>query len=127
MVSQYSHEARAAMLEAMMFGDGDQRRRTFGKKRKPGVMEAWRILATLEGIAIGDVHLSTAGNVPLQRLKKRRTVCASELTLEDAGTADVWCPTTAYGTWVMKQNERVMITGNTKAIGRALAAALSTY
>ncbi len=34
--------------------------------------------------------------------------------LEDAGRTDVWCPTTKYGTWVMRQNGRVMITGNTK-------------
>lgn len=25
---------------------------------------------------------------------------------------DVWCPTTKYGTWLMRQNGRVMITGN---------------
>lgn len=33
---------------------------------------------------------------------------------QEAGRADVWCPTTRYGTWVMRQNARVMITGNTK-------------
>lgn len=121
MVFSYSHEARQAMLIAMMLADGDERG-NFGKKRKPGVMEVWQILATLEGFAIGAMHLSSVGVVPIQRLKKRRTVCASGLAVTDAGRADVWCPTTAYGTWVMRQNGRVMITGNTGAIGRALAA-----
>lgn len=121
MIPQYSHGARQAMLIAMMLADGDERG-YFGKKRKPGVMEAWQILATLEGFALGAMHESSVGEVPVQRLKKRTMVCASELQMESAGTMDVWCPTTNYGTWVMRQNGRVMITGNTGAIGRALAA-----
>jgi hypothetical protein len=39
----------------------------------------------------------------------------ARLRLEPAGAGPVWCPTTAYGTWVMRQNGRVTITGNTKA------------
>src|SRR5690606_27349041 len=31
------------------------------------------------------------------------------------GEQPAWCPTTPLGTWVMRQNGRVMITGNTKA------------
>jgi hypothetical protein len=120
-VSSFSQEARRAMLNAMMMADGDKRG-YFGKKRKPGVMEAWRILATLEGYAISELHTSSAGEVPIQRLKKRRTVCVSELQIDHVGNTAVWCPTTKYGTWVMKQNDRVMITGNTGSIGRALAA-----
>jgi hypothetical protein len=117
MVTQYSHDARAAMLEAMMMADGDKRG-YFGKKRKPGVMEAWQILATLEGYAVSAMYQR---DIPIQRLKKRRTVCVSELTIDEVKNADVWCPTTDYGTWVMRQNGRVMITGNTRAVGRALA------
>ena len=119
-VIQYSQDARSAMLNAMMLGDGDKRGH-FGKKRKPGVMEAWQNIATLEGYALSAMHMSTAGDVPIQRLKKRRMVCASELEIEPVGNVPVWCPTTAYGTWVMRQNGRIMITGNTGAIGRALA------
>lgn len=43
-----------------------------------------------------------------------RSVSAMDLVYKDAGRTDVWCPTTKYGTWVMRQNGRVMITGNTK-------------
>lgn len=121
MVPHYSQEARQAMLISMMLADGDQRG-YFGKKRKPGVMEAWQILATLEGFALGAMTMSSTGEVPLQRMKKRRMLCASELQMEDAGMMPVWCPTTQYGTWIMRQNGRVMITGNTGSIGRALAA-----
>ena len=116
MVTQYSHEARQAMLIAMMMADGDKAGH-FGKKRKPGVMEAWQILATLEGFSLG--MLADRNGMPQQRLKKRRSVCISELSLEEAESAPVWCPTTDFGTWVMRQDGRVMITGNTAAKARA--------
>jgi hypothetical protein len=116
-----SLEARRAMLQAFMMADGTARG-DFGKKRHPGVMEAWRIIATLEGLALGQVKLSSVGDVPIQRIRDNRTIYASELTLESRGMAPAWCPTTDYGTWVMEQDGRVFVTGNTIAIGRALAA-----
>jgi hypothetical protein len=33
-------------------------------------------------------------------------------TLKERGKQDVWCPETEYGTWVMRQNGRILITGN---------------
>lgn len=119
LATRLSVDARAAMLAAMMLADGD-RRGNFAKKRKPGVMEAWRVLCTLQGIAISP--LRDRAGMPTQRAKKRRYLCASELRVTPVGAMPVWCPTTDYGTWVMRQNGQVAITGNTKAIGRALAA-----
>lgn len=120
LATRLTQPARRAMLQTMMSADGDTRG-YFGKQRKPGVFEAWRILATLEGHAVGQ--LRNAAVFPVQRLKKRRYVSASELTLSDAGRADVWCPTTDFGTWVARlPNGQITITGNTKAIGRALNA-----
>ena len=52
LITRLSRESRAAMLDAMLKADGSGRagrRWVFGKKRKPGVMEAFEILATLEG------------------------------------------------------------------------------
>lgn len=44
------------------------------------------------------------------------------LRLEVAGRADVWCPQTPLGTWVAQFASGVVcITGNTGAVGRALA------
>jgi hypothetical protein len=114
LVTQLSHEARQAMLASMMAADGDARG-VFGKKRKPGVMEAWQILATLEGYALGKLGLSSAGDVPLQRLRKQRYLAGNNLERSPAGMSGMWCPTTDYGTCVIRQNGMVTITGNTKA------------
>jgi len=118
LVTQLSAEARAAMFSAMMAADADSKGR-FGKKRKPGVMEAWAILATLEGIALGKPGMSSTGEVPTQQTLDCAYVRGSNLSLTPDGEEPVWCPTTKHGTWVMRQNGRITITGNTKAKRRA--------
>lgn len=119
-VTTLSAAARRAMREAMMDADGDARG-YFGKIAKPGVVEAWQILCTLDGIAVGMTR--TGGAIPVQRAKQRRFASVEALRTEDAGTADVWCPTTDAGTWITRlPNGAVTITGNTKALGRALGA-----
>jgi hypothetical protein len=124
LVLQLSEEARAAMLAAMLKGDGTRKRESsaweFGKKAKPGVMEAFELLATLEGRALGVPRQSTVGEVPLRTLRVNRRVCASYLTVEPGPAQAVWCPTTAFGTWVMRLDGCITITGNTRAKGRAL-------
>jgi len=118
LVTRLSVEARNAMLETMMAGDGDEKG-VFGKKRKPGVMEAQSILATLSGIALGKPGMSSVGEVPLHRMLSYNCIAGRNLSLTEDGTGPVWCPTTRFGTWIMRQNRRIMITGNTKAKRRA--------
>jgi len=113
--------ARRAMFEAMMQADGDARG-NFGKKRRPGTMDAWQILATLEGHALGAYIPATGNRVPLQRLRKGDRAWVESLDMAPLNPQPVWCPTTDYGTWVMRQDGNISITGNTGAIGRALAA-----
>lgn len=114
-VTRLSAKARAAMLQAMMLAEADERGRFANGDRH--VMDAFEILCALQGKATGE--LKTHGPIWTKRQKSTRHVAGSFLALGDAGTADVWCPTTRYGTWVMRQNGRVMITGNTKAKRRA--------
>jgi len=114
-VTRLSPKARAAMLQAMMLAEADARGRFANGDRD--VMDAFEILAALQGEATGP--LKGHGPIWTKGLKKTRHVAGSFLSLEDAGAADVWCPTTKYGTWVMRQGGRVMITGNTKAKRRA--------
>jgi hypothetical protein len=120
LVTQLSTEARAAMLDAFMAAEGDVRG-NFAQKAGP-VLDAFQILATLEGKALAPRRRASFGGIFVQRLKKRRHLCVSEVTMTEVGDLPVWCPTTAYGTWVMRQDGLVTITGNTKALGRALAA-----
>ncbi len=118
LVTRLSYAAREAMLNAMLAADGDARG-NFGKKRKPGVMEAFQILTTLQGRALGMLRESSVGEVPIQRAMSTRFVAGSNLTLTPGSIEAVWCPTTKHGTWVMRQNGRITITGNTKAKRRA--------
>jgi hypothetical protein len=121
LIPKLSQPARRAMLDAMMDADGDDSG-YFGKIAKAGVQDAWQMLCTLEGIAVGQYRNTDV--FPVQKMKRRRYVsCGQGLTISDAGVADVWCPTTEYGTWVARTSRgQIMITGNTKAIGRALGA-----
>jgi hypothetical protein len=42
-----------------------------------------------------------------------------DMSLRHEGRGPVWCPTTEFGTWVMKQDDFITITGNTANIPKA--------
>lgn len=111
LVTRLSSKARQAMLQAMMLAEGDKRGNFY--QGDPSVIDTFHILCALEGIATGS--LNQRQTIKGIRLKKTRRVAGAFLNTEPAGDRAVWCPTTQYGTWVMRQNGRVMITGNTKA------------
>ncbi|MFN4033611.1 MAG: hypothetical protein ACK4ME_08360 [Fimbriimonadales bacterium] len=116
--------ARAAMLEAMVLRDGDQRGSFAQNPNRNGwVTDLWTILCALEGqMVCKGVRRDELGGIWMARMKKPRAVYASNLRIEDADYADVWCPQTPLGTWVARfPNDVVTITGNTGAVGRALA------
>lgn len=125
LVLRLSQPAREAMLEAMLQAEGHQRgRRWTFCQRKPWVLEAFVLLATLEGRALGlDRSKATRGD--LRTLRANRWVSADYLRVEPEGDQPVWCPTTDYGTWVMRFEGNVTITGNTRAKGRALRDAIN--
>jgi hypothetical protein len=110
-VTRLSSAARRAMLQAFMLAEGDAKGVFCNTDRH--VLDAFAILSALEGYATGQEHQRTTATY--QRLKKTRHTRASNLHLERLESQPAWCPTTDYGTWVMRQNGRVMITGNTKA------------
>ncbi|GAC1446703.1 MAG: hypothetical protein NVSMB56_07900 [Pyrinomonadaceae bacterium] len=120
-VPRLTFEARAALLEAMLLGDGEAQGR-FGMKKRAWDMDVFTMLCALQGVTALKRHFSTAGDVPLQSMKRTKRVYASSLQVEEAGRGDVWCPTLRYGTWVARfANGLTTITGNTSAVGRALA------
>ncbi|OAI39582.1 hypothetical protein AYO40_01070 [Planctomycetaceae bacterium SCGC AG-212-D15] len=110
-VTQLSKEARAAMLEAMIRAEGTKCKQFFQKC--PHVMEAFEILCALQGVRTGRTTPRWRCNA--KRIMKHRHVSCQHVVREDSAVCDVWCPTTKYGTWVMRQGGRVMITGNTKS------------
>lgn len=109
-VTRLSPPARRAMLAAMMKAEADANR-VFANKNSY-LIEAFEILCALEGHATGRLRKKSV--VWVKSIRLRRHASGLNMKLEPAGNSDIWCPTTKYGTWVMRQNGRVTITGNTK-------------
>lgn len=110
--------ARAAMLEAMMKADGDQRN-NFGKS-KPEVIETFQILCALNGFLNSKVRTRIFDNSTKSFYQTRKLsynkVAFQNLQEQESRKTTVWCPTTKYGTWICRTNEgQVFVTGNTKA------------
>lgn len=126
LVCGLSPEARTSMLTAMIEADGTMKKSgksgMFGKQ-KEFVMEAFRLLCTLEGIAIGKMQWYNG--MPRQTFRSHRVTYTPSLSVDPIGKHPVWCPTTEFGTWVMKQNGVVSITGNTRAMSRAARSAFA--
>lgn len=128
LVPYLTQPARAAMLDAMLKGDGALRRGhswNFGQKAKPGIMPAFELLATLEGYALGKPRMSSVGEVPVRQLRCNRLVNTNYLAVTPGEPQPVWCPTTRYGTWIMNLDGCISITGNTRAKARALRDAVN--
>ncbi len=123
-IAGLSKEARAAMMEAMMLAEADAKG-NFAQMpgRNDWVIDLWTALCALEGdMVCKAVVRDDCGGIWTAQRKKVRRVWASNVVIEDAGVADVWCPQTPFGTWVARfSNDVVTITGNTGSVGRALA------
>lgn len=83
--------------------------------------DAYRLAAFLRGMYITSSEYKEGG-ISKYRLRKKSFVTAQKLVVEDAGSCDVWCPTTDYGTWVTQdENGSIMVTGNSN-YGRGVPA-----
>lgn len=121
LVCRLSPASRRAMLDAMLKADGSRLRGgdlwRWGKKN-PESVETFLILCALEGIPLGRQH--ARDDLTFYTMRRHRSILVKALNREDGGREAVWCPTTVHGTWVMRQNGQVTITGNTRAISKAM-------
>lgn len=128
-VLNLSAEARKSMLEAMLLADGCKKPGrdswTFAKKSHEGVMQAFEILATLEGYALGKPQTIKSCDMPARTIRANRHISAAHLEYGNSIVQEVWCPTTEYGTWVMNLDGYITITGNTRCKARALRDAVN--
>jgi len=96
----------------------------FGKTYYETV-EAMQICATRLGIKTGAIkqRVMEKSTKPFYcfQIHKGNGAYTSEIKIRNLPPKDVWCPTVKNGTWVARQNGQVWITGNTIAVGRALA------
>ncbi len=123
LVTRLTVDARHAMFTAMMDGDGQKSSASgqlrFGKKRKPGVLEAFEVLATMNGIALGTLHGSSQdGKIPLRTLRENPHTWNKCIEVTPAVPEGSWCPTTDLGTWVTMWSGQITITGNSDALKR---------
>jgi len=126
-VANLSISARLAMLKTMLHGDGSQKiggNRSglswYFAQKSPHVLETFQILALMSGRALGLPNVDSTGFVR-QVMRVNRFLQTYAIRKENAGIEDVWCPTTSLGTWIMRLDNQVMITGNTRAQSKALA------
>lgn len=83
--------------------------------------DAYRLAAFLCGKYVTSSEYKEGG-MSKYRVRKKSFVTAQKLVVKDAGTTDVWCPTTDYGTWVTQdENGSVIVTGNSN-YGRGVPA-----
>lgn len=83
--------------------------------------DAYRLAASLCGKYVTSSEYKEGG-ISKYRLRKKPFVTAQKLVVRDAGSCDVWCPTTDYGTWVTQdENGSIIVTGNSN-YGRGVPA-----
>jgi 3-hydroxymyristoyl/3-hydroxydecanoyl-(acyl carrier protein) dehydratase len=124
LITHLSHEARAAMLEAMLQADAHKRVSPSGRtgrtfvfgQQNPHVLEAFQVLCVLEGRAMGRPQHGPEPGFVRQTVRSNRVADLGHLKVEAGPIADVWCPTTDFGTWISRHNNFVTITGNTATV-----------
>lgn len=113
-ITRLSREAAEAMWDAMMKAEGQLRpdgNVYFCQEPGSPELEAFQVLSLLLGYRCNpteNYHHIVGGLGE----KSGRFICARDISLEFY-EGRIWCPTTPNGTWVMRQNGRVVITGNT--------------
>lgn len=110
--------AREAMWAAMMEADGSYRKHygrdggRFGALKAPA-MEAFTTLATVLGHRITWNIRRTKNNFHDFHIHKSRNVRYA-LWKSVEKNVPVWCPQTACGTWIIKSDNQIAITGNSR-------------
>jgi hypothetical protein len=110
-VTRLSREAAEAMWDAMFKAEGCLQRTTGlqhfcqDPQFNPEVLEAFQILTQLTGrsanLAVQGCTVKKAKHYHVNYNLSREWYCGK-----------VWCPTTKHGTWVMRHEGAVVITGN---------------
>lgn len=109
-ITNSSKEVLEVMYDAMYKADGtvsDNRTSDFLAAQKTSVREIFRILCVLLGKRTSE---NPRGIV----IQKNKSIGVQNLKFSSYRYKGIiWCPKTKNGTWVMKQNDLITITGNT--------------
>jgi hypothetical protein len=113
-VAQLDFESVSAMYHAMLHADGHEGRQTWFCGNDNRVLSAFQVLATLYGKMTAFTAVYEYGIRRVSALVNPSVDCERINRSASAYSGKVWCPTTKYGSWVMRQNETVCITGNSR-------------
>lgn len=105
--------ARAAWLDAIYEAEGNENHGSRCIAQNPGpIKDAIALAAYLCGYRpsarIGGDNSQAASHVRLCR----EPVNSTALTTTSRGEGEVWCPVTDLGSWTMRQDGNIMLTGN---------------
>lgn len=103
-VLRLTSEARAAFIEACLDAEGHDG--IFGQN-EGDALNAMRLAWYLEGSSRENPNATHWGITA-----NKRTVTTQRLKVDHDGWGDVWCVRTEAGTWTMRQEHRICITGN---------------
>lgn len=112
-VTRLSAESMDSLYKGMIGGDGSWAHgghKTQFCQRDGAVKEAFQILCTLLGKHL-NINQGKLSSYP----GTRRYLRAYEPTPEYY-KGEVWCPVTSNGTWVMEQDGKAIITGNSQEV-----------
>lgn len=121
LIINLSVDARKAMLSAMLEADGSKRKGNerydrFACERgdKKKVNEYFEILATSLGVIWTVINkvLPSGKNFMFYNLHKSTEKYKQDSKWKPEYKTKVWCPETSCGTWIMKQGDEIVITGN---------------
>lgn len=119
--------SRMGFLEGFMVADGcyDSKGGTWSWAQNRGEhSEAALTASFIETEGVVQVH---GDDFIKAKLSKKSHRTCQRVSKEHTSTEDVWCVSTALGTWVMRQDDVITITGNCLSYGgqyRTLAATL---
>ncbi|KKN91272.1 hypothetical protein LCGC14_0221400 [marine sediment metagenome] len=105
---------RQAFLVGLMVGEGSRANSTISFAQNGGpVNDAFTLAAFLEGWAMGKPYIiQDSQTLRTGIFQKPHRDHRIRDALVKTTTETVWCPTTGLGTWVMRQNGQITITGN---------------
>ena len=108
--------ARLAFLEAVIAAEGCQTPHGVSviSQNEGLTCDAIELASYLCGYRVTRSVGDRRGNAVNYKLRLSASrVTGQKLRREDAGRAPVWCVSTGFGTWTMRHNGQIMLTGNT--------------
>jgi len=96
------------------FNDSNERikNNVYGFKQKDKIhADIFELSAFLTGRNIKRNYIEKQ-NLYSFSITEKRNYSLLGMVYNESDIQNVWCPETEYGTWVMRQNNRIMITGN---------------